>query len=209
MITDVFVASLLFISKPRTHISMTKIFIYLSYFHFYFLGHIKLGPKTLNYSKIYRETAISASQAPQFWHCAKYMYKTWWRRRMETFFALLALCVGNSPVTGELPAQSPVMRIFDVFLICSWINDWVNNREGGDPRRHCAHNNVIIVNFQFYPFLTLLTLQYLDHMVNFERMRKIESLPSSSFYSAIRSSHISKTFVARCQNGQVAHLRKQ
>ena len=34
---------------------------------------------------------------------------------METFFALLALCVGNSPVTGELPAQSPVMRIFDVF----------------------------------------------------------------------------------------------
>ena len=35
---------------------------------------------------------------------------------METFSALLALCVGNSPVTGELPAQWPVTRSFDVFF---------------------------------------------------------------------------------------------
>ena len=34
---------------------------------------------------------------------------------METFSALLALCVGNSPVTGEYPAQRPVTRSFDVF----------------------------------------------------------------------------------------------
>ena len=33
---------------------------------------------------------------------------------METFFALLALCVGNSPVTSEFPSQRPVMRNFDV-----------------------------------------------------------------------------------------------
>ena len=31
------------------------------------------------------------------------------------FFALLALCAGNSPVTGEFPAQRPVTRSFDVF----------------------------------------------------------------------------------------------
>ena len=34
---------------------------------------------------------------------------------METFSALLAFCAGNSPVTGELPAQRPVTRSFDVF----------------------------------------------------------------------------------------------
>ena len=35
---------------------------------------------------------------------------------METFSALLALCAGNSPVTGEFPAQRPVARRFDVFF---------------------------------------------------------------------------------------------
>ena len=35
---------------------------------------------------------------------------------METFFALLALCVGNSPVTDEFPSQRPVTRSFDVFF---------------------------------------------------------------------------------------------
>ena len=34
----------------------------------------------------------------------------------ETFSALLAICAGNSPVTGEFPAQSPVTMSFDVFL---------------------------------------------------------------------------------------------
>ena len=38
--------------------------------------------------------------------------KTWWRHQMETFSALLALCAGNSPVTGEFPSQRPVTRIF-------------------------------------------------------------------------------------------------
>ena len=41
---------------------------------------------------------------------------TWWRHQMETFFALLALCAGNSPVTCEFPAQRPVTRSFDVFF---------------------------------------------------------------------------------------------
>ena len=36
---------------------------------------------------------------------------------METFSALLALCAGNSPVTGEFPQQRPVMRNFDVFYL--------------------------------------------------------------------------------------------
>ena len=40
----------------------------------------------------------------------------WWRHQMETFSALLAICAGNSPVTGEFPAQRPVTRNFDVFF---------------------------------------------------------------------------------------------
>ena len=35
---------------------------------------------------------------------------------METFSALLAICAGNSPVTGEFPAQRPVTRSFEVFF---------------------------------------------------------------------------------------------
>ena len=41
---------------------------------------------------------------------------TWWRHQTETFSALLAFCAGNSPETGEFPAQRPVRRSFDVFF---------------------------------------------------------------------------------------------
>ena len=41
---------------------------------------------------------------------------SWWRHQMEPFSALLALCVGNSPVTGESPAQRPVTRSFHAFF---------------------------------------------------------------------------------------------
>ena len=40
----------------------------------------------------------------------------WWRHQMETFSALLAICAGNSPVSGEFTAQRPVTRSFDVFF---------------------------------------------------------------------------------------------
>ena len=56
---------------------------------------------------------------------------------METFFALLTLCVGNSPVTGEFPPQRPVRG--------AWINGSVNNRNTGDFRRHSTHDDVIVM----------------------------------------------------------------
>ena len=40
----------------------------------------------------------------------------WWHHQMETFSALLAICAGNSPVSGESPTQRPVTRCFDVFF---------------------------------------------------------------------------------------------
>ena len=53
---------------------------------------------------------------------------------METFSRLLAICVGNSPVTGEFPVQRPITRNFDV-----------NNGEAGDLSRHRAHYDVTVV----------------------------------------------------------------
>ena len=57
------------------------------------------------------------------WSTRKHFHDTgnckgywWWRHQLETFSALLALCAGNSPVTGEFPAQRPVTRNFDVFF---------------------------------------------------------------------------------------------
>ena len=72
--------------------------------------------------------------------------KSWWRHQMEIFSALLALCAGNSPVTGEFPAQKSVTRSFDgFFLICACMDDWVNNREAGDLKRHRTHYDVTVM----------------------------------------------------------------
>ena len=60
-------------------------------------------------------------------------------------FRVTGICVGNSPVTGEFPAQRPVRRALMLPLICVWINGWVNNRKAGDLRRHRAHYDVTIM----------------------------------------------------------------
>ena len=55
------------------------------------------------------------------WLCAYLAFRIYFTRaNMMTssngnISALLALCAGNSPVTGEFPTQRPVMRSFDVF----------------------------------------------------------------------------------------------
>ena len=41
---------------------------------------------------------------------------SWCRHQMETFSVLLAICAGNSPVSGEFHARRPVTRSFDVFF---------------------------------------------------------------------------------------------
>ena len=48
--------------------------------------------------------------------------------------ALLAICAGNSPVTGEFPAQRPVVRSFHVFFDLR-----LNQRSSKQTivRRHC------------------------------------------------------------------------
>ena len=75
----------------------------------------------------------------------------WWRHQMETFSALLALCAGNSPVTGEFPTQRPVTRSFDVFFDLR-VNKRLNKQSRGwwfeTPSRslwrHCNDNRILL-----------------------------------------------------------------
>ena len=69
----------------------------------------------------------------------------WWRHQIETFSALLALCAGNSPVTGEFPSQTPVTRSFDVFIDLCVNKRLSKNGVAGDLRRHRAHYDVTVM----------------------------------------------------------------
>ena len=64
---------------------------------------------------------------------------------METFSALLALCVVNSQVNGEFPSQRPVTRSFDVFFDLHLNKRLSKNRVAGDLRRHRAHYDVNVM----------------------------------------------------------------
>ena len=67
-------------------------------------------------AKPFWNLAQSTILSPDHW-CALCRFPwPWWRHQMETFSALLALCAGNSPVSGEFPSQRPVTRGFDVFF---------------------------------------------------------------------------------------------
>ena len=78
---------------------------------------------------------------------------SWRRHQMETFSALLALCVGIhwSPVNSHRKGQW--CRALMVSLICAWINDCVNNRNTGDLRRHRAHYDVIVMYIKWQSFV--------------------------------------------------------
>ena len=71
---------------------------------------------------------------------ARIMCSVWWRHQMETFSALLAICAGNSPVTGEFPAKRPVTQSFDVFFDLR-LNKRLNKQSWGwwfeTPSCHC------------------------------------------------------------------------
>ena len=89
--------------------------------------HTSITPKCASQWTLSKET---------FYERKIRLITTWWRHQMETFSALLAVCAGNSPVTGGALRLS---------LICAWINGWVHNREAGNLRSHRAHYDVIVM----------------------------------------------------------------
>ena len=58
----------------------------------------------------------------------------------------------TGPLCGEFTGHRWIPRtkasdaeLWCFHLICAWINDWGNNREAGDLRRHSAHYDVTII----------------------------------------------------------------
>ena len=92
---------------------------------------------------------------------------TWWHHQMETFSVLLAICVGNSLVTGKFPAQRPVMRSFNIFFDLR-LNEQLSKQSWGwwfemllHPLwRHC---NEIIVCYQQGVIWYLSLTPYVKH----------------------------------------------
>ena len=83
---------------------------------------IKLKNSVSKRQKYVRKHRRIFVHSAAFWHRFLKIYfhwmicKSWWRHQMETLSTLLAICAGNSPVTGELPSKRPVTRSFDVFF---------------------------------------------------------------------------------------------
>ena len=76
-----------------------------------------------------------------------YLITTWWRHQMETFSAWLAICAENSPVPVNSPHKGQWRGALMFSLICACISAWVNNRQAGDLRRHCGHDDVTVMNW--------------------------------------------------------------
>ena len=70
----------------------------------------------------------------------------WWRHQMETFYTLLAICAGNLSVPGEFPQKGQWCGALILFLICAWINGWINNRKADDLRRNHAHYDASVMS---------------------------------------------------------------
>ena len=45
-------------------------------------------------------------------------------------------------------------------LICAWIKGWLNNGEAGDLRRHCAHNDVTVMESLILVNITIILVPY-------------------------------------------------
>ena len=82
-----------------------------------------------------------------------------WRQQMETFSALLALCAGNSLVTGEFPSRRPVTRSFDVFFdlrLIKWLSKQTRSRWSETPSRslwrHCNEARRVL----YYSYISII-----------------------------------------------------
>ena len=85
---------------------------------------------------------------PQFYvDMISYTSSLWWRHQKETFSVSMALCEGNSPVTGGFPSQRQVTRSFGAFYDLRWTNGGANNQDPGDLRPHRAHYDVFVMQF--------------------------------------------------------------
>ena len=109
---------------------------------------------------------------------------------METFSALLAICAGNSPVTGEFPAQRPVTRSFDVFFdlrlnerLSKQLWDWWFETPSfplwrhSNVNRRASHYSIVQNNYGqlSYSFKTFFDILWT--LLNFEEPNTLTHIP--------------------------------
>ena len=112
-----------------------------------FLRYLKL---TLHFVQEWDAYAVKFEKSVPPLETAAFITYSWWRHQMETLSALLALCAGNSLVTGgEFLLQRPVMRSFDVFFHLRLNKRLANNRKAGDLRSHRGHYDVTVMSLEF------------------------------------------------------------
>ena len=70
---------------------------------------------------------------------------SWWRHQMEKFPRYWPFVRGSHWPLVNSPDRGQWRGALMFSLIHAWINDWVNDREAGDLRRHGAHYNVSIM----------------------------------------------------------------
>ena len=89
-----------------------------------------------------------------------------WRcHQMETFSASLALCAGNSPVTGEFNSQRSVTWSFDASLICA-LNKRLSKQSRAwwfhTPSRSCLrHCNGTLFNYVCFVVVIIAFMWYI------------------------------------------------
>ena len=119
----------------------------------YFEVYLPWCFKTRQVKTYYQPRELNNCSSLQSIHYS--LYSPWWRHQIETFPALLAICAGISPVTGEFPSQRSVTRSFDVFFDLhpnkrlrkqSW--DWWFEMPSSLLWHHCneTHRNLYALN---------------------------------------------------------------
>ena len=104
------------------------------------------------------------------------------------------------------PHKSQWRDVLMFWLICVWINDWVNNREAGHLRRHRAHYDVIIMFSWKLTFTRFLLYQYICRCTIFCIVCRCFCI----IYSCILYSKVACIFLnncSRCWNaGVMLHI---
>ena len=102
------VRNIFFFGHSCKPLSMNGVYsFYVNYFSYMLWYPCKYYIARIYYANLLSSLLIRLSDTPR---------SSWWRHQMETFSALLAICAGNSLVTGGFTSQRLVTGSFNVFF---------------------------------------------------------------------------------------------
>ena len=113
---------------------------------FYVQNHITPSTVVIT-SLLVRDKPLRAPASVKrvYWH-------SWWRHQMPRDWPFVR-GIPRSPANSRSPVNSPHKgqwrEALMFYLICAWMDGWVNNGEAGDLRRHRAHYDVTVMLLGF------------------------------------------------------------